>query len=209
MYPERLLWRPQLGRKLEVHIDIFDDHIEFNSPGGMFDGTLIQNRDISKVPSVRRNPILADVFTHLGYMEKRGSGLRKICDLSAQLDGYKVELRPEFMSEPNVFYTTIKNVNYPPNELIGGVNRGSSEKHDTSLVDIYGAKKRVSKEELWAKIQSFCGSWHTPEDIVVFTGKTAKYIKEMVLPQMVKLGMLERLYPDTPNHPKQKYRSKR
>ena len=65
----------------EVHIDIFDDRIEFNSPGGMFDGTFIQNRDITKVPSVRRNPILADVFTHLDYMEKRGSGLRKICEL--------------------------------------------------------------------------------------------------------------------------------
>ena len=200
----------------EVHIDIFDDRIEFNSPGGMFDGTLIQNRDISKVPSVRRNPILADVFTHLGYMEKRGSGLRKICDLSAQLDGYKAELRPEFMSEANVFYTTIKNVNYPSKDGIRGVNRGSSDAnkgsfgdHNTSLVDIYGTKKRVSKEDLWAKIQSFCDTWHTPEDIVVFTGKTSKYIKETILPQMVKSGIIERLYPDTPNHPKQKYRSKR
>ena len=200
----------------EVHIDIFDDRIEFNSPGGMFDGTLIQNRDISKVPSVRRNPILADVFTHLGYMEKRGSGLRKICDLSAQLDGYNAELCPEFMSEANVFYTIIKNVNYPTKEEVGGVNKGSSDanrgslgNNHPSLVDIYGAKKRVSKEELWAKIQSFCDSWHTPEDIVVFTGKTSKYIKETILPQMVKLGIIERLYPDTPNHPKQKYRSKR
>ena len=200
----------------EVHIDIFDDRIEFNSPGGMFDGTLIQNRDISKVPSVRRNPILADVFTHLGYMEKRGSGLRKICDLSAQLDGYKAALRPEFMSEANVFYTTIKNVNYPSKDGIRGVNRGSSDAnkgsfgdHNTSLVDIYGTKKRVSKEDLWAKIQSFCDTWHTPEDIVVFTGKTSKYIKETILPQMVKSGIIERLYPDTPNHPKQKYRSKR
>jgi predicted HTH transcriptional regulator len=93
----------------------------------MFDGTLIQNRDISKVPSVRRNPILADVFTHLEYMEKRGSGLKKICDLSASLDGYKKELHPEFTSEANVFYTTIKNVNYPPKDEIGGVNMGSSD----------------------------------------------------------------------------------
>ena len=185
----------------EVHIDIFDDRIEF---------------DISKVPSVRRNPILADVFTHLGYMEKRGSGLRKICDLSAQLDGYNAELCPEFMSEANVFYTIIKNVNYPTKEEVGGVNKGSSDanrgslgNNHPSLVDIYGAKKRVSKEELWAIIQSFCDSWHTPEDIVVFTGKTSKYIKETILPQMVKLGIIERLYPDTPNHPKQKYRSKR
>ena len=207
----------------EVHIDIFDDRIEFNSPGGMFDGTLIQNRDISKVPSVRRNPILADVFTHLEYMEKRGSGLRKICDLSASLDGYKEELHPEFTSEANVFYTTIKNVNYPYKDEIGGVNMGSSitnmgssnanmgsssSQHD-SLVDIYGHKKRGSKEDLWATIQSFCDNWHMPEDIVVFTGRTSRYIKEKVLPQMIKSGLLERLYPETPNHPKQKYRAAR
>ena len=60
----------------------------FNSPGGMYDGTLIQNRDIYNVPSVRRNPVLADVFTQLDYMEKRGSGLKKICELTAQLNGY-------------------------------------------------------------------------------------------------------------------------
>ena len=57
-------------------------------------------------------------------MEKRGSGLRKICDLSAQLDGYNAELCPEFMSEANVFYTIIKNVNYPTKEEVGGVNKG-------------------------------------------------------------------------------------
>jgi predicted HTH transcriptional regulator len=145
----------------------------------MFDGTLIQNRDISKVPSVRRNPILADVFTHLEYMEKRGSGLKKICDLSASLDGYKKELHPEFTSEANVFYTTIKNVNYPYKDEIGGVNRGSSDANrgssanqNTSLVDIYGSKKRWRKDDLWATIQSFCATWHTPEDIALFIGKT-------------------------------------
>ena len=198
----------------EVHIDIFDDRIEFNSPGGMFDGTLIQNRDISKVPSVRRNPILADVFTHLGYMEKRGSGLRKICDLSAQLDGYKAALRPEFMSEANVFYTTIKNVNYPSKEEIGVVKVGSkvgskvggSVKHP---VNIYGSSKRISREDLINQISNFCTEWRSPDDISVYTGKNLRYIKEKVLSAMSSKGMLERLYPDTPNHPKQKYRSKR
>ncbi len=79
------------------------------------------------------------------------------------LDGYKAELHPEFMSEANVFYTTIKNVNYPSKDEIRGVNKGSSDadkgssgNHNTSLVDSYGTKKRVSKEDLWANIQSFC-----------------------------------------------------
>ncbi len=213
----------------EVHIDIFDDRIEFNSPGGMFDGSFIQNRDITKIPSIRRNPILADVFTHLDYMEKRGSGLNKICLLTSQLDGYAEDRHPQFHSESNIFYTTIRSVNYPPVDETKGekgdsssnnrgssrtnrgssrTNRGSSREEPHSLVDIYGDSKRVSKEELWKIIQTFCRDWHSPEDIVVFTGKTPKYIKEVVLPQMVKAGVLERLYPETPNHPKQKYHAK-
>lgn len=62
----------------EVHVDIYDNRIEFYSPGGMFDGTRIQDRDILKVPSERRNPIIADVFTQLDLIEKRGSGFQKI-----------------------------------------------------------------------------------------------------------------------------------
>ncbi len=52
-------------------------------------------------------------------------GLKKICDLPASLDGYKEELHSEFTSEANVFYTTIKNVNYPPKDEIGKVNTNS------------------------------------------------------------------------------------
>lgn len=96
----------------EVHIDIYDDRMTISSPGGMFDGTLIQNRDIYNVPSVRRNPILADVFAQLDLMEKRGSGLKKICEFTASLNGFNDKDKPDFMSEANFFYTTLRNVNY-------------------------------------------------------------------------------------------------
>ena len=36
--------------------------LEIFSPGGMYDGSEIQNRDILNIPSVRRNPVIADVF---------------------------------------------------------------------------------------------------------------------------------------------------
>ena len=147
-------------------------------------------------------------------MEKRGSGLRKICDLSAQLDGYNAELHPEFMSEANVFYTTIKNVNYPPKDEIRGVKVGSKVgskggSSDTHPVDIYGTSKRLSREDLINLISKFCIEWRSPDDISVYTGKNLRYIKEKILSTMSSKGILERLYPDTPNHPKQKYRSKR
>ena len=48
----------------EVHIDIYDDRMEIYSPGGMPDGSIIQDRDPLTVPSTRRNPVLADIFNN-------------------------------------------------------------------------------------------------------------------------------------------------
>lgn len=101
----------------ELHIDIYDDRIEFVSPGGMLDGTLIQEQDISTVSSLRRNPILADVLSHLDLMEKRGSGLERIMDLTAQLLTHTNEKCPYFRSSQSMFYTIIPNVNYGLSEM--------------------------------------------------------------------------------------------
>ena len=59
----------------EVHIDMFDDRIEIYSPGGMVSGISLEGKNLLKIPSKRRNPILADIFSRLKYMERRGSGL--------------------------------------------------------------------------------------------------------------------------------------
>ena len=37
------------------------------------------------------------------YMEKRGSGLTRICNETKALDGYKDELKPVFKSTPTLF----------------------------------------------------------------------------------------------------------
>ena len=117
----------------EVHIDMFDDRLEIFSPGGMYDGINVQDRDIMRVPSERRNPILADVFTRLIYMERRGSGFKKIIEDYQFQHNYTKELAPEFLSEHGAFFLTLKNLNYyqgnkagnnPTNhgEINGGIN---------------------------------------------------------------------------------------
>ena len=62
-----------------VHVDIFDDRMEIMSPGGMPDGSLVQDLDVMNVPSDRRNGILADVFDRLDYMAyPRASALAEV-----------------------------------------------------------------------------------------------------------------------------------
>ena len=91
----------------EVHLDIYDDRLTVTSPGGMYNGMLIQDLDIADVSSERRNPILANVMAQLDYMEKRGSGLTRICNETKALEGYKDELKPVFKSTPTQFQTII------------------------------------------------------------------------------------------------------
>ena len=91
----------------EVHLDIYDDRLTVTSPGGMYNGMLIQNLDIDDVSSERRNPILANVMAQLNYMEKRGSGLTRICNETKALEGYTDELKPMFKSTPTQFQTII------------------------------------------------------------------------------------------------------
>lgn len=99
----------------EVHLDIYDDRLTVTSPGGMYNGLLIQNLDIVDVSSERRNPILANVMAQLDYMEKRGSGLTRICNETKALEGYRDELKPKFKSTPTQFQTIIFASSNTPN----------------------------------------------------------------------------------------------
>lgn len=120
-YPERsifeglvngLVHRDYLDMGSEVHIDIFDDRLEIYSPGGMYDGTLIQDRDIDNVPSKRRNPVVADIFSRLDYMERRGSGFKKIMQAYEVEPNYTEDKRPVFYSNATEFRVILKNLNF-------------------------------------------------------------------------------------------------
>lgn len=73
-YPERalhecivnaLIHRDYSDVGSEIHIDIFDDRMEIYSPGGMPDGSIVQDMDIENIPSKRRNPVIADIFNRM------------------------------------------------------------------------------------------------------------------------------------------------
>lgn len=86
--------------------------MEIYSPGGMPDGSVIQDRDPTTVPSTRRNPVIADVFNRLGYMERKGSGFAKILDNYAFQINYTEEKKPYFRSDRYQFTVIMPNLNY-------------------------------------------------------------------------------------------------
>lgn len=107
-----LAHRDYLVNGSEVHIDIYDDRMEIYSPGGMPDGSMIQDRDPLMVPSTRRNPVLADVFNRLGYMERKGSGFGKFISGYEFQINYDESKRPSFRSDRYQFTVVMPNLNY-------------------------------------------------------------------------------------------------
>lgn len=120
-YPERavqegivnaLIHRDYLLTGSEIHIDIFDDRMEIYSPGGMYDGTKVQDLNLDHVPSKRRNPVIADLFNRLHLMERRGSGFSKIQTAYRKSPTYQEDRKPQFYSDTDTFILTLWNLNY-------------------------------------------------------------------------------------------------
>ena len=115
----------------EIHIDMFDDRLEITSPGGMFDGSLIQNLEIKNIPSMRRNIVIADVFSRLHYMDRRGSGLSRI------LESYNDSIqKPKFISDSLSFTVIFPNKGYyKTNEM--NENKNFVSDRDLFFIQLY------------------------------------------------------------------------
>ena len=137
-----LAHRDYLVNGSEVHIDIYDDRMEIYSPGGMPDGSMIQDRDPFTVASTRRNPVLVDVFNRLGYMERKGSGFGKI------ISGYEFQInysegkRPTFRSDRYQFTVVMPNLNYNVPQDV------PQDKLDMQILDLIRKDNKISTEKM-------------------------------------------------------------
>lgn len=131
----------------EIHVEVFDDRLEITSPGGMMNGRRVQDMDIRHIPSMRRNQVISDVFSRLGFMERRGSGIDRI------LNSYvEVAQKPTFYSDSDFFIVTLPNrsVATPAQISMESVASDSEKvstsekKVSTSPLDISTSKEKVS-----------------------------------------------------------------
>jgi ATP-dependent DNA helicase RecG len=173
----------------EVHVDMFDDRLEVYSPGGMADGTLIQEREIDNVPSTRRNPVIAEIFHRLDYVERRGSGLKKIRNETENLYGYSEEYAPEFCSTPTAFHVILKNMNY---DLHGTTTQ------DTTQVTM--------QDNRATEILNFCKIPRSRDEIQLHIGITNReHFRKSILKPLLDSKQLRMTIPDKPNSRNQKY----
>ena len=187
----------------EVHLDVYDDRLAITSPGGMYSGQTVQDLSLEEIASDRRNPILADVMAQLDYMEKRGSGLKRICNETKALDGYKDELKPVFRSTSSQFMTTIYSMGYKP-----------KNQQDEQYQD--GIKPGLSWEQAgtkiglgWDEVEKLFIALQEPKTMTELkelykwsntTKFRAKYVSPLIEAQFVGMTL-----PNKPTSPKQRY----
>ena len=155
-----LIHRDYMEIGSEIHIDIFDDRLEVYSPGGMFDGSIVQNLDTDNVASKRRNPIIADLFSRMHFMERRGSGFKKIKADYHRAINYRSETEPVFKSTPTSFFVTLYNLNY--NIPIG--KTGLQEKKQAFDAEKTGLQEK--KQAFDARISGLDFSMPTKQNIL-------------------------------------------
>ena len=112
---------------------MFDDRLEIYSPGGMMDGTMVQNLDVLNVPSRRRNPVIADIFNRLRYMDRRGSGFKKIVEDYQMYANVSNGAKPVFKSELSSFFITLPNLQYVVKDVVKDVVKELTERQQVIL----------------------------------------------------------------------------
>ena len=68
--------------------------------------------DTKKYPFNMASPVIADPFHRMKYMERHGSGLRKIVRETEKPPGYTAAYNPKIFSTATDFRVILKNVNY-------------------------------------------------------------------------------------------------
>lgn len=72
-----VMHRDWFNEGANVFVEIYDNRIEITSPGGLPKG--LHPSDLGR-RSVRRNPLIADLLHRIAFIEKAGTGIRRMRD---------------------------------------------------------------------------------------------------------------------------------
>ena len=81
------------------------------------------------------------------------------------------------------------------------------EKVDTSEEKVDNTNTHLKRDELERLITEKAKEYISLEEIALKTGKKSSYLKNKIIPEMIRKNKLKRLYAQTPNHPEQKYKA--
>lgn len=99
-----IVHRDYLDKRTNVKVEIYDDRVAINSFGGLPAGL---NKRTFRHKSIPRNPLLADLMLRVGYVEKMGTGIRKIHLLTEKAGLPPVQFKIDKFSVDVIFPRTV------------------------------------------------------------------------------------------------------
>ena len=100
-----------------VFVEVYTDRVEVSSPGGLPKGLTLADLGHR---SIRRNALVADLLHRIGFVEKAGTGIRRIRDEASEMNCPE----PEFRADRFMTVTFRPNPEVRPDVgdlLVGGV----------------------------------------------------------------------------------------
>ena len=177
-----------------IFVEIYTDRIEVVSPGGLPRGLALSDLG-SK--SVRRNALIADLLHRISFIEKAGTGIRRI----------RNEVRAQGCPEPEFDVNGFFTVTFRPNPMVREeVERLSGEQVTPKETpkEILEKPKRVTKE---VQLLQAISSEMTRKDLQIALGlKDAEHFRKTYLLPAIQAGLIEMTFPDNPRHRNQRYR---
>lgn len=133
-----------------VVISIFSDRVEISNPGGLPPG--LQKEAFGR-KSVTRNPIIADLLHRVGYIEKIGTGIKRIRDAVALHGGCSVEFEYDEYWFTTIFYrqSTAQSDNVTDN--VTDKKSDHSEQRLTLILQLIINKPHISTTELATELK--------------------------------------------------------
>ena len=176
----------------------------------MLDGKPVQEYDIDTIPSMRRNPLLADIFARLELMERSGSGLGKIRDAQRHSANFTPAKDPVFYSDKLQFRITLLNLNYKNEKTAGLIEKDNiGVRADQVTGQVAGqVTSQVVGQVLLSDLIDYCKLPRKRAELQDYCGLSGRSnFREKYLKPLLKSGLIKMTIPDKPNSKNQKYYS--
>ncbi|OGQ77970.1 MAG: transcriptional regulator [Deltaproteobacteria bacterium RIFCSPLOWO2_12_FULL_60_19] len=195
-----VMHRDWFNEGANVFVEIYTDRIEVSNPGGLPKGMLPSDLGHK---SVRRNPLIADLLHRIEFIEKAGTGIKRMREEAKKCGS------PEPKFETTGFFTATF---YPNPEVRRQALAASEEvtnqvgtKSGPSRHQV-GTKSGLSREQV--KILRLCRKEGTLLELMNSVGrKNRTKFREQFIKPLLDLRLLQMTIPDKPRSRMQRYRT--